>query len=260
MKKVLSLVTVLVILIAAVGCTGKSSDVLTIGVDDSYPPMEYVDDNGDLVGFDVDFATELGKQLGTEIEFKSTAWDGIFIGLEADKYDVIISSVSITKERLESYDVSTPYLANGQVIVVAKDGPEIAKIEDLGGLTVGVQIGTTSDNSATEVQKTVDFKLNPYDQIIQTFLELKTGRLDAIVVDSMVALEYMKNEPDTYKISSAQLSNEPVAVYFKKGANADLVTNVNKAIKTLQDNGKLTEISMKWFNTDFTKNINTELW
>lgn len=260
MKKLLSLVTVIMILTALVGCSGGSSNKLVIGVDDSYPPMEYVDDAGNLVGFDVDFATELGKELGKEVEFKSTAWDGIFIGLNAEKYDVIISSVSITKERLESYDVSTPYLANGQVIVVAKDGPEISKIEDLGGLTVGVQIDTTSDNSAKEVNKSVDFELKAYDQIIQTFLELKTGRLDAVVVDSMVALEYIKNEPDTYKISSAQLSNEPIAVYFKKGANDKLLSDVNAAIKKMQDNGKLAELSNKWFGTDFTSNINTELW
>jgi len=260
MKKLLSLLILLMVLVAAVGCSGSSNDTLLIGVDDSYPPMEFVDDDGKLVGFDIDFATELGKELGKEIEFKSTAWDGIFVGLEAEKYDVIISSVSITKERLESYDVSTAYLANGQVIVVAKDGPEITKIEDLGGLIVGVQVETTSHNSAKVVNETVDFELKAYDQIIQTFLELKTGRLDAIVVDSMVALEYIKNEPDTYSISSAQLSNEPIAVYFKKGANADLLKEVNAAIKKMQDNGKLAELSIKWFGTDFTSNINTELW
>lgn len=259
MKKIFALVLAL-IMVLSVGCTSKDSDKLTIGVDDSYPPMEFVDEEGNLVGFDVDFATELGKELGMEVEFKSTAWDGIFVGLEAEKYDVIISSVSITSDRLENYDVSKPYLSNGQVIVVAADGPEIAAIEDLAGLTVGVQIDTTSHNSAEAALETVEFALNPYDQIVQTFLELKTGRLDAIVVDSMVALEYMKNEPDTYKISSAQLSNEPIAVYFKKDANTDLLGKVNTAITSLQENGKLKEISMKWFNTDFTSEINSELW
>jgi len=259
MKKLLSLVLVAIMIMAA-GCSGGNSDKLTIGVDDSYPPMEYVNDDGKLVGFDVDFADALGKELGTEVEFVSTAWDGIFVGLQAEKYDVIISSVSITEERLKSYDVSAPYLSNGQVIVVAADGPDITSIEGLSGLNVGVQIDTTSHHSAEAVHETVDFVLKPYDQIVQTFLELKTGRLDAIVVDSMVALEYMKNEPDTYKISSAQLSNEPIAVYFKKGANTDLLNNVNAAIKKLQDDGTLSEISMKWFNTDFTTDINTELW
>ncbi len=259
MKKVMSIVLLLV-MVLSVGCGQSSSDKLTIGIDDSYPPMEYVDDNGDLVGFDIDFANALAEELDVEIEFISTAWDGIFVGLQAQKYDVIISSVSITEERLESYDVSIPYLANGQVIVVAADGPDIATIEDLGGLNVGVQIDTTSHNSASAVQETVDFNLAPYDQIVQTFLELKTGRLDAIVVDSMVALEYIKNEPDTYKISSAQLSNEPIAVYFKQDSNAELLADVNAAIKKLQDSGKLKEISIEWFGTDFTSDINTELW
>ncbi len=259
MKKTLSIILLLVMILTT-ACGQKSTDKLTIGVDDSYPPMEYVDDDGNLVGFDIDFAKALADELDVEIEFVSTAWDGIFVGLQAQKYDVIISSVSITEKRLESYDVSTPYLANGQVIVVAADGPDIATIEDLGGLNVGVQIDTTSHNSASEVQKTVDFNLAPYDQIVQTFLELKTGRLDAIVVDSMVALEYIKNEPNTYKISSAQLSNEPIAVYFKKDSNEKLLADVNAAIKKLQDSGKLKDISIQWFGTDFTSNINTELW
>jgi len=259
MKKITALLMVLV-LVLAVGCSPKENGKLTVGVDDSYPPMEFIDDNGDLVGFDIDFATALGVEVGTEVEFISTAWDGIFVGLEAEKYDVIISSVSITSERLTNFDVSTPYLSNGQVIVVATGGPTIEQIKDLGGLIVGVQIDTTSHNSASAVQETVDFTLNPYDQIVQTFLELKTGRLDAIVVDSMVALEYTKNEPGEYSISSAQLSNEPIAVYFKKGANADLLEKVNVAIKGLQENGKLKEISLKWFGTDFTSNIVTDLW
>jgi polar amino acid transport system substrate-binding protein len=259
MKKFIALLLVSV-LVLSVGCSPKDSNKLLIGVDDSYPPMEYIDDNGDTVGFDVDFANEIGKELGKEVEFVSTAWDGIFVGLEAEKYDAIISSVSITAERLENYAVSAPYLSNGQVIVVAAGGPEIVSIEDLGGLNVGVQIDTTSHNSAEAVLETVDFTLKPYNQIVQTFLELKNGRLDAIVVDSMVALEYTKNEPGIYTISSAQLSNEPIAIYFKKDSNDELMKDINAAIKTLQENGKLKELSMKWFNTDFTSNINTDLW
>lgn len=236
------------------------STTLRVGLDDTYKPMEYIDDNGNLVGFDVDFAKLLGEELGMDVEFVSTAWDGIFLALDAKKFDVMISSVSITSERQENYDISTPYLSNGQVIVVPADAADVATIEDLAGLNVGVQIDTTSDNSAKEVNKTVDFELNAYDGIDETFMDLKAGRLNAIVVDSMVALEYNKTNPGLFKITTAKLSNEPIAVYFKKGENSELLEKVNTAIKNLQDSGKLSELSNTWFGIDYTKDIDTKLW
>lgn len=285
MKKLLSLLLVLVLSLTLLSACGSSDDadeattttkassdegsagsditektVITVAVDDAYPPMEYIDDNGDLVGFDIDFMTALSEEIGMEVEFLSTPWDSIFIGLVAGKYDVIVSSVSITEDRLANYDVSSPYLSNGQVIIVPVDGEDIATPEGLGGLTVGVQIDTTSDHSASKVQETVDFELEAYDQIIETFLDLKAGRLDAIVVDFMVAMEYMKNEPGLYKITSAQLTNEPIAVYFKQDSNTELLETINAGIKTLLENGKLKEISIKWFGEDYTSDINTDLW
>lgn len=272
MKKILSILLMLTLLTTLFTACKKeetqddaygssaSSDKLLVGLDDTYKPMEYVDDNGNLVGFDVDFAKMLGEELGMEVEFVSTAWDGIFLALDAKKFDVMISSVSITEERQKNYDISVPYLSNGQVIVVPADAADVATIEDLAGLNVGVQIDTTSDNSAKEVNKTVDFELNAYDGIDETFMDLKAGRLDAIVVDSMVALEYNKLNPGLFKITTAKLSNEPIAVYFKKGENAELLEKVNAAIKTLQENGKLSELSNTWFGIDYTKDIDTNLW
>jgi ABC-type amino acid transport substrate-binding protein len=92
--------------------------LLTIGVDDSYPPMEFKDDNNNTVGFDVDLAKEIGKRLGMEVQFISTAWDGIFTALNTDKFDCVISSISITDDRQQNFAITKPYIANAQVIVV----------------------------------------------------------------------------------------------------------------------------------------------
>jgi polar amino acid transport system substrate-binding protein len=94
---------------------GKSK--LVIGVDNTYPPMEYTDDKNQIVGFDVDMANEIGKKLNLQVEFQSTSWDGIFIALKAKKFDCIISSCSINADRLKGYSMSKPYIANAQVIV-----------------------------------------------------------------------------------------------------------------------------------------------
>jgi polar amino acid transport system substrate-binding protein len=92
--------------------------VLRVGVDDVYPPMEYKDEKNNTVGFDMDLAKEIGKKLGMEVEIISTAWDGIFTSLNTDKFDCIISSVSINEDRQKNYALTKPYIANAQVIVV----------------------------------------------------------------------------------------------------------------------------------------------
>jgi ABC-type amino acid transport substrate-binding protein len=108
---------------AAAEKTGKGSvpagkKVLKIGVDDVYPPMEFKDDKNMIIGFDVDMAREIGKKLGLEVEFVSTAWDGIFTSLNTQKFDCIISSVSINEERQKNFALTKPYIANAQVMVV----------------------------------------------------------------------------------------------------------------------------------------------
>lgn len=95
--------------------------VLKIGVDDVYPPMEFKDENNATVGFDVDLAKEIGKRIGMEVEFVSTAWDGIFTSLNTDKFDCIISSVSINEDRQKNFALTKPYIANAQVIVVSPE-------------------------------------------------------------------------------------------------------------------------------------------
>lgn len=259
MKKLVILLLMMSMISSLVACSKKdNSNKLIIGIDDTYPPMEFRDENNELVGFDVDFAKALGKELGLEIEFVPTAWDGIFSGLESKKYDVIISSVSTTPERLESYEFSNSYLANGQVIVVKKGNASITTANDLKGKKVGVQLETTADIATKKQKAKTPFELTQYDDIIQTFSDLKSGRLDAIVVDYAVAIEYTTKSPKDYEITSAQLTNEPIGVCIKKG-NTELKDKINKAIATLQENGTMKSISEEWLGDDYVSNIDKEL-
>lgn len=266
MKKLRVVLLSFVLMFTFTACAGTTQQTskaegapfkLVIGVDDTYPPMEFRDDNNELVGFDIDFAQALAKELGAEIEFVPTAWDGIFTGLTAGKYDCIISSVSTTEERLESYTFSKPYLSNGQVIVVEKGDTSIKSAEDLGGRKVGVQLETTADIAAKKQQEATPFELTQYDDIIQTFADLKTGRLEAIVVDYAVAIEYCSKDADKFEITTAQLTNEPIAVCMKK--DTDLKEKIDAAITKLQENGTMKEISNKWLGDDYVSDIDEEL-
>jgi len=259
MKKIVSIMMLFVMVLVVAGCAKEASaDVLTIAVDDSYPPMEFRNEDNELVGFDIDFAKALAAEMGIEVEFIPTAWEGIFSGLNSDKYDVIISSVSITPDRLDGFEFSKPYLSNGQVIVVAPGDESVQTPADLEGKNVGVQLGTTADIAVEKQLEMTPFEITKYDDITQTFADMKTGRLDAIVVDYAVAIDYVSKNSEDYVITTAQLTNEPIGVCIKKG-NTELKDKVDAALVVLQGNGTMLKISEEWLGGDYVSNIDEEL-
>lgn len=131
---------------------------------------------------------------------------------------------------------------------------EINTTNDLKGLTIGCQVSTTADDSLKELAKTVDFTAKKYDQIVQTFADLKSGRLDAVVVDEVVARDYVKKHPEDYKVTGEKLTNEPIGICFKKD-NEKIRDKFNVVIDELFKDGTLKKISEKWFNDDLTGNI-----
>jgi len=274
-KKYLGTVLVLFVAVAMLftGC-GKATqggsqnsdgeETIVVAMDMSYPPMEFVDENDQVTGFDVELAKAIGEKLGKKIELKNIAWDGIFIGLETDRYDVIMSSVSMTPERLQNYEFTKPYLANGQVIVTRPGDTGIKSVDDLKGKKVGVQTDTTADTACKKKleEKGEDFfTIMRYDEIIQTFEAMSAGHIDYIVVDTVVATEYATKYPEKYQVSTAEpLTNEPIAACFKKG-NTALRDEFQKALDELKKDGTLTKLSEKWlFGVDYTQNINEELY
>ena len=209
MKKVFSIFMVALIPVTLFFLTSCSETIdgkyLKIGVDDSYPPMEYKDEKSNTVGFDIDVAKEIAKRLGKEPLFISTAWDGIFSALNTNKFDCIISSVSMTPKRLDEFTFTKPYIANSQMIVVKPDDNSITKPEDLAGKKVGCQVSTTSNISATKLrEKGIKFaELKTYDQVIQPFADMKAGRIDVIIVDEVVGQYYIERDKANFKFASA---------------------------------------------------------
>ncbi len=250
----LTLVVLTVLMAALTGCSGAKSDVFRVGVDDVYPPMEFKDDAGKIVGFDVELATEIAKKMGKKVEFVSTAWDGIFTSLDSKKFDCIISSVSINEERQQKYIFTNPYIANAQVIVVGKNNTSITSEKDLKGKKVGVQTGTTADESAEKFVKETPFEIKKYDQIIQPFADMKVGRIDAIIVDEVVGKYYAAQDKQSFKVTGGRLTNEPIGVCLRK-SDTELRDKVQKAIDDLKADGTMKKLSEKWFGEDLTSNV-----
>jgi polar amino acid transport system substrate-binding protein len=205
-------------------------------------------------------ANEIGKRLGLEVKLVSTAWDGIFQGLKTDKYDAIISSVSMTADLIKAYEFTKPYIANAQMIVVKPSDTSISKAEDLKDKTVGCQISTTANDSATYLLDTqkISFTLKTYDTVIEPFNDMKAGRLDAIIVDEVVGQYYIATDSKNFKAATAKLTNEPIGACFKKG-NTVLKDKVQVVIDAMVADGTMKTLSQKWFNSDLTSNIDDKL-
>jgi polar amino acid transport system substrate-binding protein len=272
MKRKLLGLSVVLFVVLAVFLTGCSSSekavavdpledgIMSIGVDDTYLPMEFRNDQNELIGFDIDFSNALAEELGVEPEFMTVAWDGIFNGLNAKQYDVIISSTSVTPKRQEAFSMSDPYVANGIVIVSRKDADPVVTFDQLEGKTLGAQIETTADIAAEKLKadQGVNVEIKKFDGMLDAFAALQGKQIDNVITDIGVAMYYVAENPDLYVVSSDVLTNEPIGV-TARAADTALSEKINEAIKTLQDSGKLTEISMTWFGKDMSTDIDTNL-
>jgi len=251
---VLALILVMTFVFTACG-QDKKSDVFRVGIDDTYPPMEYRDEAGNYAGFDVELAQEIAKRMGKKLEFVPTAWTAIFTALSSNKYDCIISSLSITEERKKTIAYTRPYIANNQVIIVNKDNADISSEKDLGGRIVAVQMGTTSDDACVEFQKSTPFKeFKRYEGMVQALNDLKIGRVDAIVTDLVIGKYFVANDTESYKLVTTTLPNEPIAIGFDI-KNKEYCAEVDKVLEEMMNDGTLAKISEKWFGEDMTKNI-----
>lgn len=202
--------------------------------------MEYKE--GDkIVGFDVDLAQALADKIGLKLDYQTTAWDGIFPALIAHKFDMVMSAVSITDDRKKEMDFSTPYYKVDQTALIKADSG-IDSIGKLNGKTAGVQIGTTGE---LEAKKIAGLKVNTYDDNLLAIEDLKAGRVDTVICDSIVGDVYAKDNKDV-KVGFVITTNESYGIAFAKDT-PELRDAVNAALKALVDDGTFAGISKKWF-------------
>jgi polar amino acid transport system substrate-binding protein len=241
--------------LAISGCAKKETATATapsaektkivIASDATWPPMEFLDENKNVVGFGPDMLHAIAEATGVEIEIRNTAWDGIFAGLAAGSYDAISSSVTITDERKATMDFSEPYTNAGQVLVVPKDSVGVTTLADLAGKTVGAQIGTTGD---IEITKHADIKRATYDEVGLAFEDLALGRIAGVVADSPIAANFaLQNEKfkDKLMIVGEPFTDEWLGLAVKKG-DAKTLAILNDGLAKIKASGKLEEISKKW--------------
>ena len=215
---------------------------LIAGTDPTLQPMEYTEDSK-LLGYDIDLANLIAKELGIEIEFKNIIFDNIFTALDQQQIDMIISAVTITPERQQKYDFSEQYLNAGQVIITKKDDASIKSTADLKGKKIATQKGTTNEESA--IKYTADNLVIRYPDFEQATKALVDGKADALFTDLPSAKGITVANP-TLKIASDPFTNEYYGIVFRKGD--PVVKQINQALESIRVKGFLTDLKQKWLD------------
>ena len=230
----------------------KDAGEIKIGLEGTYPPFSFVDADGKLTGFEVEFSEALAKELGVKVKLQPTKWDGILAALESKRLDAVINQVTISEERKKKYDFSEPYTVSGiQALVLTKKAAElnIKTAADLGGKKVGVGLGTNYEQWVKANVPTADVRT--YEDDPTKFQDLRVGRIDAILIDRLAALEYAKKAKDTTAAGDA-FSRQEAGIALRKG-EPELLAAVNKAIDKLRADGTLKKLSEKYFSADVTQ-------
>lgn len=226
---------------------------LVIGLDDTFVPMGFKDESGEIVGFDVDLAKAVGEKLNKKVKFQAINWSMKETELNGGNIDLIWNGYSINDERKEKVEFSKPYLNNTQIIVTLADSSINTK-GDLAGKKVGAQNQSTAVDAVEadgNIRSTFDGgNLVTFDDNNKALMDLESGRLDAIVVDEILARYYIKARgEEKYKILTENFGDEQYGVGIRKG-DTKFVEAFNKALDEVIEDGEATKISEKWFNED----------
>ena len=254
MKKFLSLALSVVMILGLVACGQKAASTATteaaggsapaklvMCTNAEFPPYEYKD-GGEFKGIDVECAKIIGEKLGAEIEILDIAFDTLIATVNSGKADFAMAGMTVTEDRLESVDFSHTYQKAVQTVVVPANS-SIQSIDDMYGKKIGVQTGTTGD-----IYCSGDFgeeAMERYSKIVDGFQAMKSGKIDAVVVDDQVAKAIVEQDSASFKILDTAYAEEEYAIAVKKG-NKELLDKINAAIDEMKSNGQLKSIVDKY--------------
>jgi polar amino acid transport system substrate-binding protein len=223
---------------------------LVLGLDDSFPPMGFRGENGEIVGFDIDLAREVAERMGVELRLQPIDWDSKVLDLNSRDIDVIWNGLTITPERREQITFSKPYIANRQIVIV-QQGSGITTKADLAGAVVGIQLGSSAQNAVESDPAVLESfaELARYQDNVQALLDLEVGRVDAVVVDEILGRYYISQRPGTFAVAEEYFAEEQYGIGFRKGEEA-FAARVDEVLDAMVADGTAGEISRTWFDED----------
>ena len=236
-------VVALTILSAAGAASAQS---IKVGANIGNVPWEFQNEKGEFVGFEIDLMNEVGKRIGRKAEFVNIPFQGVFAAVQSGQIDAAVSSITITKKRLESVSFAQPYYDSDQSLTVTK-ASGIKNVDGMAGKTVGVDTGSTGDIWATENKAKYKFgEIRRFEGLNPAMLDLTSGRLDGYISDIPALLYYVKDKPQ-FAVVERIKTTEQYSVMFAK--DSPLAATVNDAITAMKKDGTLAKLHQTWFGT-----------
>ena len=260
MKELMRILVVIVCVAGLSACNNGGNKAITqsdseekkewiIGLDDTFAPMGFRNENNELVGFDVELAGAIAEAQGWKLKFQPIDWAMKEKELQSKNIDMIWNGYTITPERKEKVAFSQPYLANRQIVIVMS-ASSVQTLADLAGKSVALQAESSALTAVRNKQGFAESlkEIPEYATNTEVFRDLEVGRADAIVVDEVLARYYMKTKgEDAYRILQENLGEEEFGVGVRK-EDTELLTALNNGMKIVKENGKYDEIYKKWFS------------
>jgi arginine/lysine/histidine transporter system substrate-binding protein len=222
--------------------TGKKIIMATSA---DYPPYEFVDTakGGDIVGFDIDVANHIAKELGYEVEIKDMDFNGLIPALDSGKADFVIAGMTPNEERKKTVDFSDEYYA-AQQLIVTKD-KAIKSVDDLEGKTLGVQLASIQEKEADKLLNEHSFEIVQRNKVTELVQEMKSNRVDAAIIEDAVAYEFLKENKELSSFALPNTDAAGSAIAFPK--DSELTSDFNKELKKMKEDGTLDKLVEKWF-------------
>ncbi|WEA04552.1 arginine ABC transporter substrate-binding protein [Pantoea dispersa] len=231
---------------ATLAMNAYAAEKIRFAVSATYPPFESLDQNNQIVGFDIDLAKALCQQMQAECTFTNNAFDSLIPSLKFRRYDAVISGMDITAERSKQVDFTQPYYANSAIVIAHKG--EYSDFSQLKGKRIGVENGTTHQKYLLE--KHPEVIAVAYDSYQNAILDLKNGRLNGVFGDSAVVNQWLKANADLSAvgehITDSDYFGTGLGIAVRKG-NSALLQQLNSALAALKANGRWQQINQKWF-------------
>lgn len=244
-RKLLVLIVLCLSCLMLGGIASAAPAVLNVGSDTAFAPFEFQGEGYEYEGFDIDLIKAVGRVLGSEVKVQGMNFDGLIPALQSGNIDCVISAMTITDERAQKVNFSTPYYKSGLSIMVGMGNNSIAGFGDLNGKRIAVQIGTTGADKAKEIPGAV---IREFNTAPEAFLELQAGGVDAVINDLPVNEYYIAlTGGRDAKLVGEPLTAEDYGIATSKN-NSQLTDEINAALQQLKDSGEYASIYMKWFN------------
>ncbi len=229
----------------------RQKGTLVIGLDDTFAPMGFRDESGELVGFDIDLANAVCEQLGVTAEFQPIDWDSKEMALAAGTIDCVWNGMSITPERQEAMSLSQAYL-NNKIVILCKEGVTIEAKEDLANYNIGIQAGSAALEAVQAdeaLYAAIEGQLTEYPTYDEVILDVQAGRLDCMIIDEVYGGYKNAQLGGIFTVAPVDFGDDLYAIGFRK-ADAELTQAVNEALNALIEDGTATQISEAWFDAD----------